>query len=398
MATRRSTRGGATGRGPSAYDHEALAMIAGEVRALCRQRVAVAASAWNEGHGAAQDLLPELRTMGLLGVMAGEAIGGVDLGVRGLQAVLRELGAADAGLGALVAQHSLALAWAERLGLAAAVTTAATGSPRLCLVDGGGSGHLDDPAPAFALRSGHLHGAAGVVLAGGGADLAVVRAVDADGGEALCVVDLRGAGATCTVAPPSIGLRSCTHVALALDAATPLAVQPLVGRSAEVALLHGLARLCAATLTCATARASHHAAVRYSLERRQFGKPIATFQPIQWQTADSETELTGAELLVFHAGAALHAAWSAGGPASGTPDISGPALDAVDRASIAAFEAARRATDRALQLHGGCGYTTDYGAERPYRDVYALPLLGGSAIAARARVAARLAAVGARAG
>ncbi len=396
MATKRSTRSGATGRGALAQDQEALAMIAGEVRALCRQRVAAAAPAWNEGHGAAPDLLPELRAMGLLGVLAGEDIGGVDLGVRGLQAVLRELGAADAGLGALVAQHALALAWAERLGLATAVSTAATGSPRLCLVDGGGSGHLDDPAPPFGLRDGRLHGNAAVVLAGAGADLAIVRALDAEAGQdALCVVDLRGPGASCTPAPPSIGLRSCANAVLVLDAATPLAAQPLSGRTADIGLLRALARLCAATLTCATARASHEGAVRYSLERRQFGKPIATFQPIQWQTADSETELTGAELLVAHAGGALHAAWAEAGPAA---DAGGAALDAVDRAAIAAFEAARRATDRALQLHGGVGYTTDYGAERPYRDVYALPLLGGSAMAARARVAARLAAGGARAG
>ena len=124
--------------------------------------------------------------------------------------------------------------------------------------------------------------------------------------------------------------------------------------------------------------------MRYTLAREQFGKAIATFQPMQWQTADAATALEAARLLLGRA------AWMLA--RDKTAEDTSSAMDAADRAAIAAFEAARGASDRALQMHGGYGYTKDYAVERPYRDVYALPLIGGTAIGARGRVGARLAA------
>ena len=359
---------------------ETIEMIRGEVRSLVRNRAGAMAIRWNEGHGRASDLLPTLAEMGLLGVLVAEANGGAGLDAAAFSALLNELAVADAGAAALVAQHNIALRWAEVHGFAAnagkALTQAARGAALLCLIDGRASGHLDDPAPGVVLRDGALHGEARSVLGGGDAAYAMVVAGPVSNLQ-VTLVDLAAAGVQRSASQTLVGLQSAGSADLMFAGATPLASAPAQGLEA----LRALPRLAMAALLTGTARAAHEAGVRYTLERVQFGKPIAHFQPMQWQTADSTTELAGADLLL------ARAAWAmAGGQA--------PALaaDAVDRAVVAAYETARRVTDRALQMHGGAGYTTDYAVERPYRDVHALPLLGGSAMAARARIGSRLAA------
>lgn len=359
---------------------ETIEMIRGEIRSLARNRAAALALRWNEGHGRAADLLPTLAEMGLLGVLVAEGMGGAGLDAAAFSALLVELAAADAGAAALVATHNVALRWAEVHGFDAAaggvLRQAASGSALLCLIDGRAGGHLDDLAPGVQLRDGSLHGTAHSVLGGGDAALALVVA-GSDAGLQATLVDLRGAGVQRQAGTPLIGLQSAGNAALHFDGAPALAAAP----ARELELLRTLPRLAMASILVGCARAAHEAGVRYTLERVQFGKPVATFQPMQWQTADSTTELAGTELLLGRA------AWALAG---GQPVAL--ATDAVDRAIVAAYEMARRVTDRALQMHGGAGYTTDYAVERPYRDVHALPLLGGSAMAARARIGNRLAA------
>jgi len=102
------------------------------------------------------------------------------------------------------------------------------------------------------------------------------------------------------------------------------------------------------------AQAALDKATAYAAERQAFGRPIADFQAIQWMIADSQTELDAARLLTWRAAALAdrgqrHTAESA-------------------MAKLYASEAATRITHRALQVHGGYGYTTEYGLERHYRD------------------------------
>jgi len=102
-------------------------------------------------------------------------------------------------------------------------------------------------------------------------------------------------------------------------------------------------------------RAALEAAVAYAKGRVAFGKPIAEFQAVQWMLADSAVELDAAWLLV------LRAAWLA--------DQGLPFRKEASMAKLYASEAAHRAADRALQVHGGYGYIRDYPVERYYRDV-----------------------------
>ena len=106
-------------------------------------------------------------------------------------------------------------------------------------------------------------------------------------------------------------------------------------------------------------------AVRYSRERRQFGRAIGEFQGIQFKLADMATELEAARLLVYQA------AWS--------HDCASP--DAKHQSSMAklyATEAAQRIIDQALQIHGGVGVVAGNIMERLYRDVRALRIYEGT--------------------
>jgi len=92
----------------------------------------------------------------------------------------------------------------------------------------------------------------------------------------------------------------------------------------------------------------------YMKERIQFGKPIAQFQGLQWMVAEMGTEVEAARLLVYKA------AWNKD---NGLPYAKEAAM-----AKLFASETAMRVTTKAVQLHGGYGYTRDYPVERMMRD------------------------------
>ena len=92
----------------------------------------------------------------------------------------------------------------------------------------------------------------------------------------------------------------------------------------------------------------------YTSSRKQFGRPVATFQGVHFQIADMATEIEAARHLVYHA------AWLS---QNGKPFKREAAM-----AKLFASEMAMRTTIKAIQLHGGYGYTTEYPVERMMRD------------------------------
>lgn len=113
-------------------------------------------------------------------------------------------------------------------------------------------------------------------------------------------------------------------------------------------------RIGIAALSLGIARAAMDKAKAYVKERRQFGKPIAEFQGLQWMIADRETDLEAARLLILNAAA--------------TKDRGGPYSKEASMAKLFASEAAHRATDTAVQIFGGAGYIAEAGVERHLRD------------------------------
>ncbi|MFL5303533.1 MAG: acyl-CoA dehydrogenase [Anaeromyxobacteraceae bacterium] len=102
------------------------------------------------------------------------------------------------------------------------------------------------------------------------------------------------------------------------------------------------------------ARAGYEEAVAYAKDRKAFGKPIATFQAVQFMLADMATELDAARLLVWRAA---------------TMKDKGVRYSAeAAMAKLFASEMAERVTSKAIQVHGGLGYMKECPAERHWRD------------------------------
>jgi butyryl-CoA dehydrogenase len=106
------------------------------------------------------------------------------------------------------------------------------------------------------------------------------------------------------------------------------------------------------------------ASVRYSKEREQFGRPIASFQLIQEMLADMAVETDAARMLVWRAGVLKDA---------GKPNTTETSI-----AKLYATEAAVRCANTAIQVHGGSGYVDDYPVERYFRDVRVTTLYEGT--------------------
>ncbi|HET7551947.1 MAG TPA: acyl-CoA dehydrogenase [Gemmatimonadaceae bacterium] len=107
-------------------------------------------------------------------------------------------------------------------------------------------------------------------------------------------------------------------------------------------------------LSLGIAEGAFEEALRYSTQRRQFGRPIAEFQGVQFQLSDMATEIEAGRHLVYHA------AWLA---QNGRPFGREAAM-----AKLFCSELAMRATTQAVQIHGGYGYTKEYPVERMMRD------------------------------
>jgi alkylation response protein AidB-like acyl-CoA dehydrogenase len=124
------------------------------------------------------------------------------------------------------------------------------------------------------------------------------------------------------------------------------------------------------------ASAALEEATAYARDRRQFDRPIADFQGIQWMLADSQTELDAARLLCLRA-ASLKL--------EGKPFTREASI-----AKLFASEAANRICDRALQVHGGYGFVRDFAVERHLRDVRVTRIYEGTSEIQRTVIARAL--------
>ena len=113
-------------------------------------------------------------------------------------------------------------------------------------------------------------------------------------------------------------------------------------------------RISIGAMSLGIAQAALDASLKYSHERRQFGRSIADFQAIQLLLADMATELEAARLLVY--------------AAARLKDRGMPYTRYAAMAKLKASTVAMRAADTSVQIHGGAGYMTDHPVERYFRD------------------------------
>jgi alkylation response protein AidB-like acyl-CoA dehydrogenase len=123
-------------------------------------------------------------------------------------------------------------------------------------------------------------------------------------------------------------------------------------------------RISIATQALGLAQAALEASIEYAKERKQFGKPISANQGIQWMIADMSTAVEAARLLIQNA---------ATRKMLGLPFSKESAM-----AKMYASEVAMDVTTKAIQIHGGIGYTTKYPVERYFRDAKVIEIYEGS--------------------
>jgi alkylation response protein AidB-like acyl-CoA dehydrogenase len=131
---------------------------------------------------------------------------------------------------------------------------------------------------------------------------------------------------------------------------------------AMTALDSGRIGIAAQSLGVATA--AFDAAVKYAQEREQFGQKISKFQGLRWIIADMATEIEAARLLMLNAAV--------------LKDRGKNFTQQASMAKLYASEMVNRVTAKALQIHGGYGFSKEYPVERFYRDARVFTIYEGT--------------------
>jgi alkylation response protein AidB-like acyl-CoA dehydrogenase len=178
---------------------------------------------------------------------------------------------------------------------------------------------------------------------------------------------------------PKMGLKGSVTSALSLENCR-VPAENLLGQEGEgfrqmLITLDG-GRISIGAMALGLAQAALDEATRYAKERVQFGQPIGRFQAIRWMIADMATEIDAARLMVYRAAAMKDA---------GLPFTKEAAM-----AKLYASEVAERAGFKAIQIHGGYGYSREYPVERIYRDQRLCTLGEGTSEIQRLVIARRI--------
>ena len=337
------------------------------VAKFVQAEVAPEAEAWERAEELPRKIFARAGRVGLMGVTVPRKLGGQGLGYAAYALAIREVARYQAALAIDIAAHNaLSVGQILRNGSAAQLKRV---FPRLVNGDWIGAWALTEPEAGSdsagvqttaTLRSDgrwELNGFKRYITLGRKADVLVVMAASGmtDKGKkeiSAFLVDKSQVKPLRKV--PTCGLRASETSELKLVKARGelLGVRG-GGQSAALACLDK-GRIGVAAVSLGLARAAFDAALKHVVTRKQFGRHLAEFQAIQFMLADCETELRAAEALVLQA--AILA----------TRDVRHSRESSI--AKLYASEAASRICNRALQIHGGYGYTRDIPVERYWRD------------------------------
>ena len=182
---------------------------------------------------------------------------------------------------------------------------------------------------------------------------------------------------------PAMGLRGIPETEILfndLEVPEDMALMPPRGLAhgfGDLMRAYNSQRVGAATVALGIAQGAYSLALAYAGERRQFGRPIAEFQGLQWMLADMSVKLEAARGLIHKA-----AASNGGG---GFPDM----LQAA-QAKLFAADMAIEVTNNALQIFGAAGYSRERPLERMVRDARMFTIGGGTAQVLRTLIASKI--------
>ncbi len=350
---------------------ETLTLVRDMARSYAEDEVMPRATAMDRAGAMDPVVLDKARELGLFGLTCPEAYGGAGMGNRALAIVLEEVNRACAATGVMISVHNSLLCspiakWGnedqKRRFLPELASGARIGS--YCLTEPNAGSDAASLRVSARVDGDHvvLNGTKIWVTNGGHAGLFLVYArtdaatTRAKGVSAL-IVPRELPGISIGKAEKKCGIRASSTTEVVFDNVRvpkenllgplhdgfPIAMDTLDG-----------GRIGIASQAVGIARACLEAAVKYSKEREQFGKPIGEFQAVQWKLADMSTRIDAARLLV------MKAAW--------LRDRGERCSREAAEAKLFASQTANFCADECLQIHGGAGYTDHFHVERLFRD------------------------------
>lgn len=342
-------------------------------------RVAPKAAAIDDEGTFPRELIAEAATLGLMGVNIPRALGGAGLDYVSYALAIEALARASAVVAVIAAVHNSLVV--EPLAEFGSDAQKATWLTRLARGEALGAFALSEEhagsdaanQQTAARREGQeylLNGRKVWVANAEAADVFIVFASTQSGTDravSAFLVPADSPGLSRVVTAESLGVRGlgCMDIELndvRLDADALLGPAGEGFRVAMWALDGGRVAIAAQALGVGTAAIQE--AIDYAKHREAFGKPIATYQAIQWMLADAATDLEAARLLTWKA-------------ADARQRQSRPTFEA-SMAKLFASESAHRAADRAMQILASKGYRRGSAVERLFRDVRATEIYQGT--------------------
>lgn len=360
------------------------------VAAFAKSEIAPHAAQWDHDREFPVEVFRKLGDLGIMGMFTSDEYGGAALDTVSTVLAIEELSKADAGVGVTVSVQGLASRIIEAF---ASTDLKRNYLPAMCAGKWLGAFALTEAesgSDASSLRTraekrGNeyvLNGTKQWVTNGGYATAFIIFGrTGADGPKGLSafLVDKNTAGLSVGRIADKLGIHSSNTVDLLLTDARVDAVRLLAeeGTGYKIALANlGTGRLGIAAQAVGILAACLETSRRYALERFQFGRPIGAFQAVSFKIADMAVDLDAARLLLYRA------AW--------LRDRGKSAIDASSKAKLFASTAARKHANECVQILGGYGYTTEFPAERYYRDAKITEIYEGTSEVQRIVIAREL--------
>jgi alkylation response protein AidB-like acyl-CoA dehydrogenase len=341
------------------------------VREFAEAEIAPHVLEWDEEQIFPLDAIKKAGQLGFLGAIFPEDLGGAGLGYVDYAIIIEELSRVDPSVGLIVAAHNSLCT--NHIFIAGSDEQRQKYIPKLATGEWIGSWSLTETesgSDAAGTRTKATKDGSCWVLNGSKifttnaqyADVCVAMAVTDRGasqhGISAFVLEKGVPGFRVGKKENKLGMRaSATGELVFTDCRVP--ESQLLGKRGEgfidsLRILDG-GRISIAALAVGTAQGAYEAALKYSKQRKQFGRFISEFQTIQNKLADMATEIDAARLLTYRSG------WMKDQGQRVTKESS--------MAKLFSSEVAVRVTNEAVQIHGGNGFIKDYPVEKFYRDV-----------------------------
>ena len=340
------------------------------IRDFAEAQIAPGAAARDETARFPTELIPKMAEVGLFGIMIPQEYGGAGLDTVSAAIIIEELARFDAAIALIVASHnSLCAAHILNFG---SQTQKQKYLPPLAHGEKLGAWALTEPgsgSDAAALKTRAtlegeywvLSGEKQFTTQGSTAGVYVIMTSTEPSrgkrGISAFIIERGTAGLRIGKIENKLGVRASDTAAVQLEEVRvpkENLLGELNGGFYEVLQVLQGGRVGIGAMSVGIAQGALEESTKYARMRRQFGKPIAEFEAVQWMLADMATEIDAARLLVYCA--------------AQLKDRGMPFAKAASEAKLYAAETAMRAATKAIQIHGGYGYIKDYPVERYFRD------------------------------